>query len=132
MPDSVKYWAAAVAAMLSLSGVVVVGAPAATASPTTATPTSVIPLNPCAHPGWREDTPTSGSLIGEPTNMRSGPYLDCAINHVGHSGDSAIFECYVVGGVYNGVSTWTFVYADGSRGWVNDSLLSGGGSSNHC
>jgi hypothetical protein len=116
------------AAVLCVGGLVLAGVPAM-AAPTVAAP---VPLNPCAHPGWRENSPTSGTLIGEPTNMRSGPYLDCSVNHVGHSGDRAIYECYRVGGTYNGVSTWTFVYADGSRGWVNDSLLAGGGSPTPC
>ncbi|WP_146073730.1 hypothetical protein [Amycolatopsis sp. CA-126428] len=109
-------------AALPLAGIAVAG-------PATASATS---LNPCAHPGWREDQPTYGHLTGDPTNIRSGPYLDCAINKVGARGAAATYMCWVDGGDVQGTPTWTFVYSSGSRGWVNDSLLEHRGSPYHC
>ncbi|MCR6486768.1 SH3 domain-containing protein [Amycolatopsis sp. OK19-0408] len=111
----------AAAAVLSFAGVAL--------APATA---SAAPLNPCAHPGWIEDFPTEGYLTGEPTNIRSGPYLDCAVNKVGHAGDYAIYMCWREGSTYGGTNRWTFVYSSGSRGWVTNSLLAYGGSPYHC
>ncbi len=121
-PSFRRLLSTAALAALPLAGLAVAGPAAASAAP----------LNPCYHPGWWEDLPTSGHLIGEPTNIRSGPYLDCALNGVGHRGAPATYMCWRIGDPVNNTNRWTFVYSSGTRGWVNNSLLENNGSPYPC
>jgi hypothetical protein len=116
---------AAVGVMAATGTAVATAGPAAAAYP------------PCTHPGWRTDWPESGTLLGEPTQIRSGPSRSCEPNVTGHVGQKVTYYCWVEGDDINGSdvggNTWSFlVRASGGRGWANDLLLDNGGSHTHC
>lgn len=87
------------------------------------------PRNPCAQPGWSHH-PQSGGFLQGPTNIRSGPYLDCQIRGTGVAGQDVTYHCWTSG---EG-GTWTFLTDENTAvsGWSKDSLLVNNGSDYHC
>jgi hypothetical protein len=85
--------------------------------------------NPCAQPDWSHH-PEAGGFLEGPTNIRSGPYLDCTVRGTGLHGDTVTYHCWTSG--QDG--TWTFLtnHATGVMGWSKDSLLENNGSQYHC
>ena len=87
------------------------------------------PRNPCALPDWSNHQQSGGFKQG-PTNIRSGPYLDCQIRGTGVAGQGVTYHCYTWG---EGGS-WTFLTNENTAvsGWSRDDLLVNNGSDYSC
>ncbi|MER5225686.1 SH3 domain-containing protein [Streptomyces flaveus] len=98
----------------------------------TAAPAAAAPA-PCNSSAPDEDNSSYvNQTAGVSANMRSGSSSSCGIKGWADNRDRLDYHCYVYVSSTN--STWTYLrnVTDGTYGWVSDSLLPGGGSSNRC
>ncbi|MEU4806117.1 hypothetical protein [Actinosynnema sp. NPDC023587] len=100
----------------------------ASAAPATGE-TGVSPLS-CSHAHSNQDS-AWGRISGSNVNYRSGPHTSCSSYGQFNNGDKIFYHCYTT---TQSDGTWTWGRKDGTdrQGWIKDTLLDDGGSTQPC